>query len=66
MRMWSTVLQHLTHPQTPVTKNKQTHGSESILVTKCYIYLKCYLKFYKIVPVKMESNYISDSYKNLL
>ena len=52
--MWSSVLQHLAHSQTLVTKNK-SRGSESILVTNKYIYPKCYLSFFKIVADKMQS-----------
>ena len=38
-------------------KNK-TRGRESILVTIINLWLKCYLKFYKIVADKMRSKYI--------
>jgi hypothetical protein len=42
-------------PIRAVTKNKQSRGSESIFVTNEYLCPKCYLKLFKIVPVKMGS-----------
>ena len=53
--MWSSVWQHLAHSQALVTKNK-SRGSESILVTNNYIYCKCYLNIFKIVPDRMDGN----------
>lgn len=47
------MLQHHRKIQSPVTQKQDTGKDEMNLVTINNIWLKCYLKFYEIVPAKM-------------